>query len=109
MKRLGDINFDLEEYVNEHIVVKEKKVKYIFCELFSALSLHPNNKEEYMDGTSPTLYYGKSKIKKRASHHKLVSIVQDYIDHDLQWGEIIFIVYGYLHIHYDNIERIRYK
>lgn len=109
MRRLGDINFLLEDYINEQIVQKNKSILSIFSSLLKELSNYKNNQEIYENNKSPILFYNNKKVKKTKSNKKLNLLVKEYIKHDLQWGEIIFIVYGYLHIHYNSVKRIQYK
>lgn len=102
MRQLGDLNFDLENIVN-YLCDRENMQSHQILNYFhSVLSKYPEAREEYEDGSFP-VYKSKGSRKRPKSINiskKINNLVKSYVkDHDLQWGEVIYIVYGYLMIH----------
>ena len=102
MRRIGDLNFDLESIVNFLCDKENMKSHQILNYVFLQLSNYPDNREEYEDGTFPKfkLKGSRKKIKSIYIAKKFNSLIKEYIEeHDLQWGELLYIVKGYLDIH----------
>jgi hypothetical protein len=111
MRRLGDMNFTLEDLIEVMIEKDQLKWSDIFSSFYSTLKSHPAGLEEFVDGGNPQpflVYNGSHKVltikdkttPSKANNKVLKDLVKEYSkDHDLQWGEVLYIVYGYLCIH----------
>lgn len=102
MSKLGDLNFELEAIV-DFLCDKECFKSYeILNIVFDELNHHESGKEEFLSGENPLFENKKSKKQIKAVNIKkrMKNLVTKYIkEHDLQWGEVLYIVYGYLRIH----------
>ena len=102
MRKIGDLNFDSEEIVNHLCDVEKMQSHQILNYVYSQVQQYPENREEYEDGTFPNfkLIGSRKKIKSIKIAKKFDKLIKEYLlDHDLQWGEILYIVFGYLMIH----------
>lgn len=99
---MGELNFTLEEIVDFLCDKEGMKSHQILKYVYTQLKKHPQGKEEYIDGTFPTFKIT-GPLKRIKSIHitkKFNNLLKEYIcDHELQWGEVLYIVYGYLMIH----------
>lgn len=102
MKKLGDLNFVLENIVNFLCDKENLDTHHILNYVYKELQKYPEAREEYEDGTFPK-YKNKGSNKRIKSIYiskKFNSLIKTYVnDHDLQWGELLYLVYGYLMIH----------
>tara|TARA_Y100000034_G_C6908653_1_gene422542 strand:- start:4025 stop:4375 length:351 start_codon:yes stop_codon:yes gene_type:complete len=102
MKKLGDLNFELEDIIEE-MESCNRGWREIISTFSHSLKKFQNNQEEYLDGSNPKLILIRNNRKLKITplkNEKVQNLVRAYVkDHDLQWGEVLYIVYGYLMIH----------
>lgn len=111
-KPIGKLNFVLEEIVSSLIEEEGLSWSDIFKTVANELRKFPESQEEYCDGGNPKLFLinGKKRrvytprIKESKTNpitqKNLQKLIQQYcINHDMQWGEVLYLVYGYLVIH----------
>lgn len=102
MRRMGDLNFTLEDIVQFLYYKEDMKPNQIVIYVYNELKKYPEAREEYEDGTFPKFKITGS-LKRIKSIHitkKFNKLIKEYVeDHDLQWGEVLYTVYGYLILH----------
>ena len=110
MEKLGDVNFDLEELV-EKLSTEEKLMSSDLYILFyqTCKKLYKRGREVYTeDNKNPVLYVTKKRVRlstlkkyklNRKNTLALDNLIRKYKNHDLQWGEILYILHGYIMIH----------
>ena len=102
MKKLGDLNFILEDLIDYLFDHENMNGNQFLNIIYKELQLYPHAQEEYNDGSHPVFKNIKTvqKIKAINKLKKFKSLIKKYVkEHDLQWGEVLYIVYGYLMIH----------
>ena len=109
--KIGNLNFKLEEICldiwSKYPNIDNKNIIGLF---YNELQQYPNNQETFLDNSHPVLKIKldniswDSKIKKKVSN-----LTKQYINQEMQWGEILFTVFGYLSIHHEQNFHLRYK
>ena len=64
---------------------------------------YPDAQEEFIDGSHPKFIYTQQKLNSPRTWQRneiFQRLTKQYcVMHELQWGEVLYIVYGYLMIH----------
>lgn len=109
---IGKLGFNLEIII-EHLIEQENLYwSNIFKIFANELRKYPENREEYCEGGFPKLaivqgkkrrvYSPKIKDSKinQITKNNLEKLISQYcLSHQMQWGEVLYLVYGYLVIH----------
>jgi cupin superfamily acireductone dioxygenase involved in methionine salvage len=110
---LGKLNFELESIIDFLIDTNNYYWEDILKIFFSNLNSFPKSQEEYCHGGKPKckfmkingMRYREYKPKNKISLNptldkKIFKLIKSYcVSHEMQWGEVMFTVYGYLSIH----------
>ena len=117
---MGELNFILEELIDNLAEVEKLQMDSILKLFAIELKHYPDAQEEYEDGSRPKFYLidengdayeykiairKNSKINNKKTIQKFKRLIKYYVQkQDLQWGEILYTVYGYICIHRPDIK-----
>ena len=117
--KMGELNFILEDLINNLADVEKMDMEDILKLFASELTKYPKSREKYEDGGYPKFYIVISKneayeyrISKRKNSRinkrtlqECKALIKEYVkNQELQWGEILYVVYGYICIHRPDIK-----
>lgn len=104
MQKLGDVNFILED-VLDNLAQEKFKTQEIYQIFYSEAIKNKKAKEIYVDGGSPRIKINNQTIrrKKFKLNKKTKSLIRDlfknYEEHELQYHEIFGIIHFYIMSH----------
>jgi len=108
---IGELNFELENIIEVHF--SKCSWSKILKTFSNELIKYKKAQEEYMDGSHPTIYINNrvyTPVFINNSNKAFTKLIKSYIiNHELQMGEVLYLVYGYLNIHRPDLTPCNFK
>lgn len=101
LRPMGDIMLDVEKVVLSLVYARRYSWSKLLQETATILQKNsPLAQEEYVRGGNPKLVILPKVKPAKATNKRLEILLKEMCtNHDMQWYEVLYLVYGYLQVH----------